>query len=83
MDKEYVINLNNINNLRQFNTNILYKITSNVDAKYENQTVDAKSLMGLISLSSHNITVIINSDDEEELKIFNSICKPFIIKEGD
>ena len=52
-------------------------------AKYKNQIVDAKSLMGLISLSSHNIKVIINSDDEEELKIFNNICKPFIVKEGD
>lgn len=83
MNKEYIINLNNINNLRQFNINVLCKITSNVDAKYKNQIVDAKSLMGLISLSSHNIKVIINSDDEEELKIFNNICKPFIVKEGD
>ena len=80
MRNKYIINLNNINNLRQFNTDILYKISSPVDARYENQVVDAKSLLGLISLSSHNIKVVIFSDNKEELETFKEICERYEVK---
>lgn len=82
MKKEYLINLNNLNNLRQFNGDIMYQIASDVNAKYENQVVDAKSMMGLMMISIHDITVSINSDDEKELETFRQICEKYEVKNG-
>lgn len=80
MKKEYTINLNNINNLRQFNGDILYQISSDVDARYKNQEVDAKSLLGLMMISVYDIIVSINSDDEKELETFRQICEKYEVK---
>lgn len=80
MMKEYLINLNDINNLRQFNGDIMYQISSNVDARYEKQVVDAKSMMGLMMISIHDITVSINSDDKKELETFKQICEKYEVK---
>ena len=80
MKREYIINLNSINDLRQFTTDILYKIDSYIDAIYERQCVDAKSLLGLVSLSSHNIKVMIHSDDENELEEFRKICERYEVR---
>ena len=80
MKQEYIVNLNDINNLRKFTTDMLYKIESHVDAIYERQVVDAKSLLGLASLSSHNIRIVINSDDEKELETFRRICERYEVK---
>ena len=82
MKKEYIINLNNINNLRQFNGDIMYQISSDVDARYKNQVVDAKSLMGLMMISVNNITVSINSEEEKELETFRQICEKYEVKNG-
>lgn len=82
MKKEYLINLNNLNNLRQFNGDIMYQIASDVNAKYENQVVDAKSMMGLMMISIHDITVSINSDDKKELETFKQICEKYEVKNG-
>ena len=57
MKKEFLINLNEISDLKEFVNLILYKITSDVDAIYENQVVDAKSLMGIITLASHPLLI--------------------------
>ena len=80
MKKEYTINLNNINNLRQFNGDILYQISSDVDARYKNQFVDAKSLLGLMLISVNDIVVSINSDNEKELETFRHICEKYEVK---
>ena len=48
----------------------MYQISSDVDARYKKQVVDAKSLMGLMMISVNDITVSINSDDEKELETF-------------
>lgn len=80
MKKEYIINLNDLTNLRQFTTDALYKISSHIDAIFERQVVDAKSILGLASLSGHNIKVVIYSDNEEELKTFMKICEKYEVK---
>lgn len=80
MKNKYLISLNNINNLRQFQSDILYKIKSDVDAIFERQTIDAKSLLGLISISVHNITVLIHSEDTKELETFEHICRKYEVE---
>ena len=80
MKKEFLINLNEISDLKEFVNLILYKITSDVDAIYENQVVDAKSLMGIITLASHPLLIRIYTDNNEELEVFNSICNKFEVK---
>lgn len=80
MKNEYVINLSDINNLRQFTTDILYKVDGNVDAIYERQVVDAKSLLGLSSIAMHNIRVVIHTENLKELKEFKKICEKYAVK---
>lgn len=77
MKNEYVINLSDINNLRQFTTDILYKINGDVDAIYERQVVDAKSYLGLLSISMHDIKVIIHTENPRDLEKFRKICKKY------
>ena len=55
-------------------------IESDVNAVYENQIVDAKSVLGLVSLSSHPIKIEINSDDESEIEQLKGICEKFCVK---
>ena len=55
MKREYEINLNNINDLKNFIHEMTYHIASDVDAIYDRQVMDAKSLLGLISISTHPI----------------------------
>lgn len=85
MKKEYIINLNNLNNLRQFNGDIIYGIESDVnamDSVYRTQIIDAKSMMGLMMISAHDIIVSINSSDEKELETFRKICEKYEVKNG-
>lgn len=82
MKKEFIVNLNQIDNLKSFLYEMTYHIASNVDAKFEHQIVDAKSLLGLLSISSHPITVTIQSDDMSEIAYFTDVCERYEIKEG-
>ena len=77
MKKEYIINLNDVNDLRQFTTDILYKIENDVDAIYERYVIDAKSLLGLMTISAHDIKVLIHSNNETELELFRQICERY------
>lgn len=78
MKKEYTINLNFIDDLKNFTNEITYNIESDVDAIRGRLTLDAKSFLGLMSLDlSTPITIYINSDDELELEHFAEICKKY------
>ena len=80
MKREYEINLNNINDLKNFIHEMTYHIASDVDAIYDRQVMDAKSLLGLISISTHPIKVIIHSDDLSEIAYFKSVCEKYEVR---
>lgn len=48
-----------------------------IDAKYDRQIVDAKSFLGLLSLAHHETTIILHSDNQEDIKKFAEICEEF------
>ena len=78
--KEFVINLNEIEDLKAFVNEMTYHIKSDVDAIYERQVIDAKSILGLTSLASHPIKVLIHSDDLSEIAYFESVCERYEVK---
>ena len=78
--KEFVINLNEIEDLKTFVNEMTYHIKSDVDAIYERQVIDAKSILGMTSLASHPIKVLIHSDDLSEIAYFESVCERYEVK---
>ena len=71
MKKEFIINLNDIIDLKNFIHEMTYHISSNVDAK---------SLLGLISISTHPIRAIIHSNDLSEIAYFKNVCERYEVK---
>lgn len=65
MNKEYVLNLDSLTDLNNFVIDISSNIPCDVDAKYGRQVVDAKSYLGLVTISIHPVTVVINTDNED------------------
>ena len=80
MKKIFTVDLHDIDNVESFVKEISEKIRSDVDAIYERQVVDAKSLLGVVMITSRPIEVEIISDDEEEIKVFEEICKKYEVK---
>ena len=78
--KEFFINLNEIEDLKAFVNEMTYHIKSDVDAIYERQVIDAKSILGMTSLASHPIKVLIHSDDLSEIAYFESVCERYEVK---
>ena len=78
--KEFVVNLNEIDDLKEFVNEMTYHIKSDVDAIYDRQVIDAKSILGLTSLASHPIKVLIHSDDLSEIAYFKSVCERYEVK---
>ena len=78
--KEFVINLNEIEDLKALVNEMTYHIKSDVDAIYERQVIDAKSILGLTSLACHPVTVVIHSDDLSEIAYFKSVCERYEVK---
>jgi hypothetical protein len=77
MRKEFTLNLDSLTDLEEFVHLLISKISADVDGCYEHQIVDAKSFMGMVSISTHPVTVRINSDDEKEVELFNGICSRY------
>lgn len=80
MKKRFTVDLHDVDNTESFVKEISEKIRSDVDATYEKRVVDAKSLLGVIMITSHPVEVEIISDDEEEIKVFEEICKKYEVK---
>ena len=66
--------------MKAFVNEMTYHIKSDVDAIYERQVIDAKSILGLTSLASHPIAVVIHSDDLSEIAYFKSVCERYEVK---
>ena len=78
MDKNTcVIKLNTIEKVKDFVSRIS-TFDCDVDILYGRYIIDATSIMGIFSLDLTNpVTVMIHTDDEEELKLFNEIMEDF------
>lgn len=77
MKKEYVIDLHSLTSLNSFILDV-QQFCCDVDAIYGKYTVDAKSYLGVASISTHPITVRINSGEKEVLQEFHDFCKKYI-----
>lgn len=78
MNKEKVILINTIERVKRF-TQQVSSLDTDVDIVSGRYIVDAKSIMGVFSLDILKpLTVIIHSEDEEEINKFNEIMEEFI-----
>lgn len=80
--KTYLLNLSDIRDLQQFVEAIDTRVVADVDAMVGRYVVDARSVMGMISICKNNITVGIHSCSQLDLEVFEGICKKYEVKEG-
>ena len=72
-----VIKLNSIEKVKDF-VNQVSTFECDVDVLYRRYILDAKSIMALLSADlTEPLKVMIHTDDEEELKLFNEIMEDF------
>ena len=77
MEKERYVNLNSIERVKKF-VNQIINIESDVDLVSGRYTLDAKSIMAIFSIClTEKLKLIIRSDDEDEIKLFNEITEEF------
>ena len=78
MDKNTcVIKLNSIEKVKNFVSRVS-TFDCDVDILYGRYIIDGKSIMGIFSLDLTNpVTVMIHTDDYDELKLFNEIMEDF------
>lgn len=77
MNTKIKINLNDFTKAKKF-INEVVKFDSDIDAIKDRYIVDAKSIVGIFTLDlSKPITVVIHSDDEEEIERFNKVMEEF------
>lgn len=72
MKTEFTLNLDSLTDLNNF----VMEISSQIPCD-----VDAKSYLGLVTISIHPVTVVINTDNEDYIKRFNEICSKYKIVE--
>ena len=77
LKKTYLINLSNINDLQNFVNDLNNMVISDVDAMVGRYTIDAKSVLGMMSICNKNITVGIHSCTEHDFNEFKKICKKY------
>lgn len=72
-----IVNLNNVETVKQF-VDDMRQLPCDVDIIKGHYIIDAKSIMGIFSLSlDQPVTVKIHSDDEEVIKLFEDICTKY------
>ena len=77
MEKERYVCLNTIDRVENF-VNKIIAIDSDVDLVSGRYTLDAKSIMAIFSIClTEKLKLIIRSDDEDEIKLFNEITEEF------
>lgn len=81
VNTKFILDLDSISDLNKFVSEISSEISSDVNAIYERQVVDAKSFLGLVTISTHPVTVVINSTDNDEIITFRNICEKYKIIE--
>lgn len=77
MEKERYVLLNSIDRVKRF-VNEIICIDSDVDLISGRYTLDAKSIMAIFSIClTDKLKLIIQSEDENEIKLFNEIAEEF------
>ena len=77
MEKERYVCLNTIDRVENF-VNKIIAIDSDVDLVSGRYTLDAKSIMAIFRIClTEKLKLIIRSDDEDEIKLFNEITEEF------
>lgn len=78
MRKEFTLNLDSLTDLEEFVHLLISKISADVDGCYEHQIVDAKSFMGMVSISTHPVIEIYDlvEDKDEYWKDENANKNP-------
>lgn len=77
MKKEFLLNLDSFTDVENFCMELIEKIPCDVDALYNSRIIDAKSYLGLISISFQPVVVRINSDDKDIIDKFTEICNRY------
>lgn len=71
------VNLNQLEMMKRF-VSIISTFESDVDAVRDKYTIDAKSIMGLLTLDlSKPLDIVLNSKDEDEVNRFLEVMKEF------
>ena len=77
MEEERYVCLNTIDRVENF-VNKIIAIDSDVDLVSGRYILDAKSIMAIFSIClTEKLKLIIRSDDEDEIKLFNEITEEF------
>lgn len=76
MGIEKTVHLDSVYDAAKFVEEIA-KLPSDIDAMYNSKTVDAKSYLGILLISSHPIRLVLNSSDDEEISKFLKICEKY------
>ena len=77
MGTERYVYLNTIDRVENF-VNKIIAIDSDVDLVSGRYILDAKSIMAIFSIClTEKLKLIIRSDDEDEIKLFNEITEEF------
>ena len=77
MNTKITINLNDFNKIKKFNQNVS-TFESDIDLVKGRYIIDAKSTIGIFTLDlSVPVDVLINSENEEDIKRFNEVMEEF------
>lgn len=76
-EKIHLIKFKEADNILSFVKELIDNIPCDVNAFYENQIVDAKSLIGLFGMSAHNIKVYAVTNNNDIQDKFNKICSKY------
>lgn len=79
MVRNYVIDLRDLTSLNNFIIEA-NQFTEDINAIYGNHVVDAKSYIGLASISMHPVKVEIITDNPVVDNKFYDVCKPYLHK---
>ena len=72
-----IVNLNDVETVKRF-VDDMRKIECDVDLVKGHYVIDAKSIMGVFSISlDQPVTARIHSDDEEVIKKFEELCTKY------
>lgn len=77
METKIRVLLNDFSRIKKFSSEVC-KFESDIDLVKDRYVIDAKSTMGIFTLDlSAPVTVVIHSDNEEEIKRFNEAMEEF------
>lgn len=74
---EINVKFNEPKDITNFCANLKKYISTDVDAKCGRYIVDAKSILGMMSLSCNKMLISMDSNNTEEIACLQSICEEY------